>query len=325
MPLAEIVAASWEHRDKTPIDAVTDNIPFMSRLKKKGGIKTITGGYEIRANIRYAQNAYVQLIDVNEEFSLGYNQTMTAFQFSPKIILVPTVINALEKAQNGGEGEFLSLIDEREQIAEDSMVNIMETMLHGDGTSYGGKAFAGIKSYVVDSTSSGSYGGLSRSSYSAIRNSSVNFVSTFTGATDSSNIESRVRYLKNLVVRNGKGPDFGLTGQTFFNAACDAASAKQRIVQDADMVKMNFDHVVIEGITLVNAAGKSFSGGSRIANDRIYIVPSSDYALVMYKGYNLQPLKERTAYNQLVDASILCGIGNFICYGAGLSAVGYDS
>lgn len=325
MALSEIVANSWEFREKTPMDAVSDNIPFFSRLKKKGGVKTITGGYEIRANIRYAQNNYVQLIDPNEEFALGYNQTMTAFQYSPKIIITPTLINALEKAQNSGEGEFLNLLDEREQIAEDSLVNIMEAMLQGDGTTYGGKAFAGIKSYVVDSTSTGTVGGLARSTYSAIRNTSVNLVSTFTGATDSSNIESRLRYLKNLVIRNGNGPDWGFLGQTYYLAACDAASAKQRITQDADMVKMNFDHVVIEGMTCVNAAGKSYSGRTSIAADRAYLLPSKDYALVMYKGYNMQPLDNRTAYNQLVDASVLCGIGNFITYGPGQSAVGYDS
>lgn len=318
------MAASWEYREKTPMDAVSDNIPFFYRLKKKGGLKTITGGYEIRANIRYAQNAYVQLIDPNEEFALGYNQTLTAFQFSPKIIIVPTLVNALEKAQNGGEGEFTSLISEREQIAEDSLINVMETMLQGDGTLYGGKAFAGVRSYIVDSTSSGTVGGLARSSYSAIRNASVNLVSTFTGATDSSNIESRIRYTRNLVDRNG-GPDFGLFGQTFFNAGADAMSAKQRITQDQDMLKANFNNYVIEGVTAVNAAGKSFSGGARIPADRAYLIRSSDFALVMYKGYNLQPLKDRTAYNQLVDASIVCGIGNFITYGPALSAVCYDS
>lgn len=306
------------------MDAVSDNIPMMFRLRKKGGVKTITGGYEIRANIRYAQNNYVQLIDPNEEFSLGYNQTMTAFQFSPKIIIVPTVVNALEKAQNAGDGEFLSLVDEREQIAEDSLVNVMEVMLQGDGTGYGGKAFAGIKSYIADNTGAGSVGGLARASYSAIRNASVDLPSTFTGATDSSNIESRIRYVRNLVDRNG-GPDFGLFGQTYFNAGADAMSAKQRITQDPEMLKANFNNYVIEGVTAVNAAGKSFSGGSKIAADRAYLIKSSDFALVMYKGYNLQPLKDRTAYNQLVDASVVCGIGNFITYGPGLSAVAYDS
>lgn len=324
MAVSEIVTTSWSHREKTPMDAVSDNIPLMFMLRKKGRVKTVGGGYEIREPIRYAQNAYVQLIDANEEFALGYNQTLTAFVYPPKIIVVPTLINALERAQNQGPGEFLDLLDEREQIAEDSLVNVMEQMLQGDGTGYGGKAFPGIKSYIVDSVTGGSYGGLARSTYTAIRNTSINLVSTFTGATDSSNIESRLRYTKNKVVRNG-GPELALAGETYFNAACDAMSAKQRFTQNEEMLKANFDNVMIEGMTMVNAQGKAFSGLSRIAVDRAYLIRLDNYALKMYRGFNLEPVKDRTAYNQLVDASIVCGIGSFTCNGAGLSAVCYDS
>lgn len=322
--LSEIQAATWESREKKPSDAVLDNNPMLYMLKKKGNVKTINGGRVIWEDIRYAQNAYVQRIDPTEEIAVGYNQTLTGFEYTPKIIVVPVVINALERAQNQGEAEFLDLLEQRNITADDSLMNAMEEDLQGDGSGYGGKAFAGIQSYIVKNTTSGSYGGLSRLSYTSIRNASVDFPATFTGATDSSNIESRIRYLKNLVVRNG-GPELGLAGQTYFNAACDAASAKQRFTQNKELIEMNFDNIVIEGITICNANGKSFSGLPRIAADRIYLIRLENYALKMYKGYNFQPLPDRVSFNQLVDLSLTVGIGQFTCNGAGLSAVGYDS
>lgn len=322
--LTEIQATSWENREKKPSDAVSDNIPLLFMLRKKGNVKTIPGGREIWEDIRYAQNAYVQRIDATEEIALGYNQTITGFQYSPKIIVVPVVINALEKAQNNGDAEFLDLLDQRNIVADESLMNAMEEDLQGDGTGYGGKAFAGIKSYIVTSTSSGSYGGLARSSYSSIRNASVDAPTTFTGATDSSNIESRLRYTKNLVLRQG-GPEICLSGQTYFNAACDAMSAKQRFTQNKEMVEANFDNVVIEGMTMVLAAGKVFSGLTRIAADRCYGIRLDNFALKMYKGYNFQPVQERVSVNQLVDIAITVGIGQFTCNGAGLSFVMWDS
>lgn len=322
--LTEIQSVTWENRQKKPSDAVSDNIPLLYMLRKKGNVKVINGGREIWEDIRYAQNAYVQRIDPTEEIAIGYNQTITGFQYSPKIIVVPVVINALEKAQNEGDAQFLDLLEQRNQTAEDSLYNNMEDDLQGDGTGFGGKAFAGIKSYIVDTVTSGSYGGLARTSYTSIRNSSINAPSTFTGATDSSNIESRLRYSRNTVVRNG-GPELLLAGQTYFNAGADAMSAKQRFTQNEDMLKANFDNYMIENMTAVLAGGKVFSGLPRIAVDRAYGIRLDNYALKMYKNYNFQPVTERVSVNQLVDISITVGIGQFTCNGAGLSFVMFDS
>lgn len=323
--LSEIQAVTWENREKKPADAVADNNPLLYMLRKKGNVKTINGGRVIWEDIRYAQNAYVQRIDPTEQIAIGYNQTITAFEYSPKIIVVPVVINALEKAQNEGDAQFLDLLDQRNQTADDSLMNAMESDLQGDGTGAGGKAFAGIQSYIVTSTSTGSYGGLARATYSSIRNAAINAPSTFTGSTDSSNIESRLRYSKNQVVRGTDRPELCLAGSTYFNAACDAMSAKQRFTQNEDMLKANFDNVVIEGMTMVLANGKVFSGLSRIAVDRCYGINLNTLALKMYKNYNFQPVPERVSVNQLVDISITVGIGQLTSSGTALDFVMYDS
>lgn len=323
--LTEIQATTWENREKKPSDAVSDNIPLLYCLRKKGNVKEISGGRVIYEDIRYAQNAYVQRIDATEEITLGYNQTITGFEYSPKIIVVPVVINALERAQNQGDAEFLDLLDQRNQTAEDSLMNNMELDLQGDGTGFGGKAFAGVRAYIADSTATGEYGGLARSAYTSIRNVSTNAVTVFGSATDSSNIESRLRYNKNLVVRNLDKPELCLAGSTYFNAACDAMSAKQRFTQNEEMFKAGFDNVQIEGMTMVLANGKVFSGLSRIAADRCYGINLNTLALKMYKGYNMQPVKERTSVNQLVDVSITVGIGQLTSNGTGLDFVMFDS
>lgn len=322
--LSEIQATTWEYREKKPSDAVADNIPLLWAMRKKGLVKVINGGRVIWEDIKYQQNNYVQRIDPTEEITLGYNQTIGAFEYSPKIIVVPVVINALEKAQNQGEAAFLDLLEQRNQVAEDSLMNNMELDLQGDGTGFGGKAFAGIRSYISTTPLLGSYGGFSRVNFSSIRNVAVDAPSTFTGATDSSNIESRLRNVKNQVLRNG-GPELCLAGSTYYNAACDAMSAKQRFTQNQEMYEAGFDNVVIEGMTMVLANGRVFSGLSRIAADRCYGIRLENFSLKMYKNFNFQPVPERVSVNQLVDISITVGIGQFTCNGAGLSFVMFDS
>ncbi len=325
MAVQDIYSTTWEYREKKPADAVADNIPLLYKMRKNGGIKTISGGRFISENIRIAQNQYVQLIDADEEIAMGYNNTLADFQFTPKIIVTPIVINELEQAQNQGDAQFLDLLDERQEIADASTWNVMEAMMQGDGTTYGGKAFSGIRAFIADTVTSGSVGGISRLTYTAIRNASVNAVSTFGTATDSSNIESRLRYVKNLIVRGTDKPDLALLGQTYYNAGADSFSGKQRITVDKDMYEANFDNYVIEGMTAVLAGGKIFSGLSHIAVDRGYLLNTKTFNLKMYKGYNFQPLNKRTSFNQLVDASILLGIGNLTINNPGLNAVMFDS
>ena len=325
MTVSDIYSTTWEYRENKPADAVADNIPLLWKMRKSGGVKTISGGRFISENIRIAQNQFVQLIDPDEEIAMGYNNTLADFQFSPKIIVTPVVINALEQAQNQGDADFLDLLDERMNVADSSTWNVMEAMLQGDGTTYGGKAFSGIRSFIADTTTTGTVGGIARSTYTAIRNSSVNLVSTFGSATDSSNIESRLRYTKNLIVRGTDKPDLALLGQTYYNAGADSFSGKQRITVDKDMYEANFDNYVIEGMTAVLAAGKIFSGLSHIAVDRGYLLNTKTFNLKMYKGYNFQPLNKRTSFNQLVDASILLGIGNLTINNPALNAVCFDS
>lgn len=325
MSFSDIYATTWEYREKKPADAVADNIPLLYFIRKRGGIKTGNFGRFISENVRLAQNQYVQLIDADEDIAMGYNNTLGDFQFTPKIIVTPMVINELEKAQNAGDAQFLDLMDERQTVGDESTWNVMEAMLQGDGTTYGGKAFSGIKSFTVDSTSSGSVGGLARATYSAIRNASVAATSVFSGATDSSNIESRLRYTKNLIVRGSDKPDLLLLGQTYFNAGADSFSGKQRIVSDDDVFNATFDNYKIEGMTAVLAGGKIFSGLSHIAADRGYLLNTKTFNLKMYSGYNIQPLTKRTSFNQLVDAAILLGIGNLTTNNPGLNGVIYDS
>ena len=325
MAVSDIYSSSWEYREKKPADAVTDNIPLLFKMRQNGGIKTISGGRFISENIRIAQNQYVQLIDADEEITMGYNNTLADFQFTPKIIVTPVVINELEQAQNQGDAAFLDLLDERQEIADASTYNVVEAMLQGDGTTYGGKAFSGIRTFIVDSNATGTVGGISRVTYSAIRNASVNLATTFGSATDSSNIESRLRYAKNLIVRGTDKPDLALLGTTYYNAGADSFSGKQRISVNKDMYEANFDNYVIEGMTAVLANGKINSGLSHIAVDRGYLLNTKSFNLKMYNGYNFQPLNKRTSFNQLVDASILLGIGNLTINNPGLNAVVYDS
>lgn len=322
--LSEIAATTWENREKKTSDACADNDPFLFQIREEGRMVTVNGGRVIWEDILAYQNQYYQAIDPTQEIVLGYNQTITGFEFSPKIGVIPVIITALERAQNQGEGTFKDLLKTRLMVGDSTFQNNLETDLQGDGTGRGGKAFAGIKAYI-SKTNTATIGGIAQASVSAIQNVTVNAVSVFGSATAASNIEARLRYTKNLLVRNTDRPRLCLAGSTYFNAAGDAVAAKQRYTKDEVMAKAGFDNIAIEGMAMVLANGKVFSGLTRINADEAYLLNPETWALKMYKGYNMQPLPERYSVNQLVDVSLQVGIGNLTINNPGLNGVLYDS
>jgi hypothetical protein len=319
--LTELAATTYEMREKKPADAVADNDPLLFNVRKEGNLVEIDGGREIWEDFLGFQNGYYQAIDATEEIALGYNQTITGFTYTPKIGVVPVIITALERAQNQGESKFLDLLKTRLQVGESTFENNLETDLQGDGTGRGGKAFSGIKTYISKTPTTGTVGGVDRATVTSIRNVSVDAVSVFGSATSSSNVESRIRYTKNLLVRNTDLPNLGLAGSTYWNAIGDAMSAKQRYVRDEKMAMAGFDTIIVEGITCVLANGLVFSGGTRIGVTDFYALNTKYFKLKMYKGYNMQPLPERYSVNQLVDVSLQVGIGNFTCNAPAFSGV----
>lgn len=322
--LSEIAATTYEYREKKPADMVADNLPFLYMIREAGNYVTIPGGREIWEDFLGAQNAYYQAIDANEEITLGFNQTIFGFQFQPKIGVIPAMINFLEKAQNQGEYAYRNLVKTRLKVAESTFENNLESDLQGDGTGRGGKAFAGIKSYITKTPTVGSIGGILRSSTPAIQNVAVNAPTVFGGATTSANIESRIRYTRNLLLRGKDTPSLGFAGQIYYNAAGDAMSAKQRYTQNDKLAKAGFPNISIEGVDLMLAQGKSFSGLPKINNDEMFILNPDTFNFKAYKGYNMTPI-ERDLPNQLIDVSIQILIGNLTINNPALNGTMFDS
>ena len=322
--LSEIVATSHEYREKSLADACADNDPLLFHLKKLGRMTTVNGGYQIWEDILPAQNQYYQAIDATEEITIGYNQTISGFQYSPKIGVVPVIITALERAQNQGQAQFKNLLKTRMMVADDTFSNNLESDLQGDGTGRGGKAFAGIKACISKTPTVGSVGGISRSTYSSIQNVAVDATTLGGGgATSSANIESRLRYARNLLVRNTDSPSLCLSGTTHYNAAGDAMAGKQRYIKDETMAKAGFDNIAIEGMAMVLANGLVFSGLTRISATDSYLINPETFALRMYQGFNMQPMPERYSVNQLVDVALIVGIGNLTTNNPGMNGVLY--
>jgi hypothetical protein len=322
--LGELIASTDEKRETKTTDLVENANVLYHLMKQEGNVTEDFEGRQLYIPVAYADNDSYQAIDPTEELNLAFNRTLDVFTYSPKQSVVSVMISEVEKAQNRGPLGVLPLLKERSRIAESTMVNEVCTDLNGDGSGRGGKAFAGIKSYIADTVSSGSVGGISRSSYTVIRNISTNLPSTYTGATSAANIEDRVLALKNQIFVQGD-KFIGYMGSSFYRMAAEALRSRQ-VLQDPDLKSAGFgDHIVLEGIPFFLAGGFNPQGGSVIASDRFYLISPKAFKFSTYKGYNMQALPNRVSTKQLVDVALRLLIGQFVCMDPARNALGYDS
>lgn len=322
--IGELIASTEDKRMMKVADLVSNSNVFYYLMKQEGNITEDLEGRAIYEEFAYAQNSAYQAIDATQEIDLQFNNTMDAFVYTPKQSVVPVMISELEKAQNRGKLQILNLLKERNKIGEITMINEICTDLNGDGTGRSGKAFSGIRSYISDSASTGSVGGVARATTAAIQHISVDLPATYTGATSASNIEDRVLALKNQILTMGE-KYVGYMGATFFRFAADALRSRQRLV-DEELKAAGFgDHLMVEGIPFFLAGGFNPQGGTVIAADRFYIMCPRAFKFRTYKGYNMQALPNRVSTRQLVDVALRLCIGQFTCNDPARNALGYDS
>jgi len=325
--VGELLASTDEKRSKKVADMVGNANVLYHVMEKEGNVVEDLSGRGIYEEFAFAQNSAYQAILPADEIDLTFNNTLDAFLYTPAQSVIPVMITELEKAQNQGAQQVLNLIKERGKVAEKTMINEINTDLNGDGTGRSGLAFAGIRSYVLDTPSSGTIGGVTLSAAAAAQNVAQDLdggSAPFNVATDATNLEDKILALKNEILQMDQKL-IGYMGSTFYRYGAQALRSRQRLV-DEELASAGFgDHIVLEGIPFFLAGGYNPQNGSVIAANRFYILTPSTFKFRTYKGYNMQALPNRVSTRQLVDVGLRVCIGQFTCSDPSRNVVGFES
>lgn len=150
--------------------------------------------------------------------------TTVNMTFYPTFVATNVALAGSDLSINATPMQTLSLMkvtmESRAQDAADDMGNFLQ----GDGTSFGGKAPSGLANTVDNGTTSATYGGLSRSTYTGL-NSTV----TASGGTISL---VKVRTLWNSISDGPVIPDFIITDYTTWGYFEQLQTSFQRNNQD---------------------------------------------------------------------------------------------
>lgn len=304
--VSDILATTIESRTKKIADNVTDNNAILKKLSMSGKIKTFSGGNKIYQELSFAENGNAGWYSGYDLLPVAASDVLSAAEYTIKQCAVPVVISGLEQLQNSGKEQMIDLMEGRLTVAEQTMRNLISEGLYSDGTGDGGKQIDGLQAAVVLSPSSGTYGGINRSSWSFWRNQTVD-------ASDTTTIQADMNNLWSKCVRGADRPNLIMCDGVFWKAYMASLQALQRFTSP-ETGNLGFPSIKFMDADVVLDGG---IGGNAPTGTAYFL--NTDY--LHYRPHarrNMVPLSpnRRYATNQDAEVQILAWAGNLTLSGA---------
>ena len=321
---SDILSTTIESRSKKIADNVTNNNALLMKMKKKGRIKTFSGGHKILEELSFAENDNTGWYSGYDLLPVGVSDVISAAEFDIKQAAVPVVISGLEQLQNAGKEQMINLMEARLEVAESSMSNLITGGLYSDGTAAGGKQIDGLEAALPVDPTAAAYGGIDGATFTFWQNA----VSDQTAADglDAAKIQSYWNLLWASLVRGQDRPDLIMCDTTVWNTYIESLQAQQRFsnTNDADAgfatVKFMDADVCLDGGIYNGNNGSGAPAGTAFFLNTKYLKyrPHAQRNMV-----SLSP-ERRTSTNQDAETAILAWAGN-VCVNGRMFQGRYDA
>lgn len=111
--MTEIVTTTLRNRTGKLADNISKNNALLNRLKKRGKIKTVSGGRTIVQELEYAENGTFKRYSGYEALNISPSDVFTGAEFNYAQAAVAVSISGLEMIQNSGENAIIDLLESR--------------------------------------------------------------------------------------------------------------------------------------------------------------------------------------------------------------------
>lgn len=312
--LSEIITTTLRNNQKRLADNVTESNALLNRLNKQGKMRTLSGGYEIKRELSYAENGTAQWYSGYDVLDITPSDVLTSATYAWKQIIANVSISGEEERQNAGSDRLINLLESRINNAENTLKNAVNRGMYSDGTDSGGKIFNGLRQLVADDPTTGVVGGINRATYEFWRNYVLD-ASDEGAVVSATNIVGYMNKAWNNLVRGQDKPDMIMADVNFFEFYQDALQDQKRFTSD-DManaafvsLKYNTADVVLE------------NSENSIPSDHMYFLNTKYLGFDVHQSGNFTPQPAKTSVNQDAMVFPILLMGNLTMDNAQLQGV----
>ena len=150
-----------------------------------------------------------------------------------------------------GDSRIFNLLEGKRQNLMDSLRNQLGTALFSDGTGSGGQTIGGLQLLVADDPTTGTVGGIDRSTNTFWRNQVYDFSTSAGGNASATNIQAGMNSLYlSCQVQEGSFPDLILADNNYYTFFENSLQQIQRITNTGEG-KLGFEQLAYKSSAVV--------------------------------------------------------------------------
>lgn len=311
----EIVATTNREHPSLFADNVSDHNALLRRLKAKGKIKKIDGGYEIVRPLDYAENNTYQRYSGFDLLNVQASEVLSAAKFDWCQAAIHVVASGRELRQNSGRNQIADLAKQRLKNAMRTAANNQSVDLYSSGAltnQMGGTA------HVITADGTGTVGGINSATYPFWANQFYEIPGA--NGWSKANIKGYMNTLWLRCVRGTDKPDVIVSSQDMFSAYWESLQDLQRFTS-ADKAEAGFPELKYNTADIIFDSNSNFS---TTAEKMLYL--NTDFLeMVVHQDANWAQEDDKVSTNQDGVVIPLLWMGNLVCSNRSLQGTLIDA
>ena len=309
--LSEMVATTLDRYSRQIADNVSKHNALLSRLNRRGNIRSVSGGTKILQELDYQENSTFKWYTGYETLDISASDVLTAAEFEWKQANANVVISGREQMINAESRERIhDLLRSRITNAQRTLQNNIATALFHDGTD--GKKIGGLQLLIADDPSSGTVGGIDRANWPFWRNQVYDFNDELSSNADETNIQKGMNKLWIRTTRGTDRPDLIVMDPNYFTFYLESLQDQKRFQSD-EMADAGFMSLKYMSSDVVFDDQAPADHGYFLNTDFLFFRPHSQR--------NFRPLRERQTVQQDALVTPMVWMGNMTMSNASLQGV----
>jgi hypothetical protein len=301
-------------------DNLTNNNALLRKLRERGNVRPFSGGNVILEEIMYndPNTSNANSYSGYEQISITPDSPISAAQFSITQYADSVTMSGLEMLQNSGKEQIIDLLEGRMKVSEARLLNRIASDIYLDGTGNGGKNITGLAAAVPDVPTTGTYGGIDRSTWTFWRPQKYSGTTDGGAAVSAANIIQYMTALSLKLVRGNDKPDLYVADGSYFGYYVSALQAIQRVQSDGDAAAgAGFASLKFYGGGMAADVVMDGGIGNNATASHMWALNTKYIHFRPHKDRNFVPIGgERQAINQDAIVKLYGWAGNLTCSGS---------
>lgn len=299
--------------DRTWGQKITDNVSkhnaLLNRMKSRGKIKTVGGGYEIAERISYAENSTYQRYAGYDALNTNASDVLTTVKYPYRQVALHVTASGREIRMNSSKEAMKNLVRARKDNAMDTATNQFSIDLYSSGALP--EQVNGLQN-LIQTNGQGTVGGIDSATWNFWRNKFREATGTNPAGTPS--VANSVQFKGDMnalwlaLNRGSDKPDLIVMTHDFYALYEVAEQEKQRYA-DSDLAKAGFTTLKYKSADVIFDDNANFATTGETA----YFLNTNYLYLVQHKEAQWTPDDEKTPTNQDAVVVPIYWMGNLVC------------